>query len=82
MIFEAERSYNVFGDIAIDDVSFANCALPPPQSRCRPNQFTCTVRKSCVYTNRLCDYTDDCGDNTDELNCQSYQYRLVKKFHF
>lgn len=74
IIFEAERSYNVFGDIAIDDISFVNCTLPPVVSNCKRGQHRCS-RGSCIDPSRLCDYTDDCGDNSDELNCYSYNYR-------
>lgn len=74
VIFEAERSYSVFGDIAIDDVSFENCTLPPVVSNCKRGQHRC-ARGSCIDPGRLCDYTDDCGDNSDEVNCYSYNYR-------
>jgi len=74
VIFEAERSYNVFGDIAIDDISFVNCSLPPVVSNCRRGQHRC-ARGSCIDPSRLCDYSDDCGDNSDEMNCYSYNYR-------
>ena len=74
VIFEAERSYTVFGDISIDDVSFVNCSLPPVVSRCKIGQHRC-ARGSCIDPRRLCDYTDDCGDNSDEINCYTYNYR-------
>ena len=51
------------GDIAIDDVEFIDCALPPVKRSCP--EFTCT-RKSCVKRDYKCDYNDDCGDNSDE----------------
>ena len=72
--FKAERSYNVFGDVAIDDIALTNCSLPPTQDRCSRNQFRCT-RGSCVDLGRQCDFTDDCGDNTDELNCGQFNSR-------
>ena len=74
VIFEAERSYNVFGDIAIDDVSFVNCTLPPVVSSCQRGQHRC-ARGSCIDPGRLCDFTDDCGDSSDETNCYNYQFR-------
>lgn len=79
ILLEAERSYSVFGDIAVDDVSLSNCALPPVQSRCRYYQFTC-ARKSCISNNRVCDYTDDCGDRSDETNCYNYKYRCTFQY--
>lgn len=72
--FQARRSFSVLGDIAIDDVTFINCALPPIQASCGQNQFRCQ-RGSCVDNSRLCDFTDDCGDNSDELQCSSYPSR-------
>ena len=74
LMLEAERSYNVFGDIAVDDVSFVNCSLPPVQSRCGRGLHRC-ARGSCIDPARLCDFSDDCGDNSDENNCYSYNYR-------
>ena len=58
------RSYS--GDIAVDDIQFVDCALPPVASSCP--EFTCT-RKSCVKNDYVCDYNDDCGDNSDETAC-------------
>ncbi|EDO47788.1 predicted protein [Nematostella vectensis] len=74
IVFEAERSYNVFGDIAVDDISLANCALPPVVPMCQYGQFRC-ARGSCIDTGRVCDFTDDCGDNSDENNCYNYTQR-------
>ena len=56
------------GDIAIDDVSFINCALPPIEANCALGQFAC-ARGACVDVTRVCDFTDDCGDSSDE-NCE------------
>lgn len=58
------RSYS--GDIAVDDIQFVDCALPPVAKSCP--EFTCT-RKSCVKNDYVCDYNDDCGDNSDERAC-------------
>ncbi|XP_071956933.1 MAM and LDL-receptor class A domain-containing protein 1-like [Antedon mediterranea] len=69
--FEARRSYTTLGDIAIDDVSFKNCNLPPVQSNCGAGQTQCS-RGSCVNNDRLCDLTDDCGDRSDEASCSNY----------
>lgn len=73
---EAERSYNSFGDIAIDDMSFSNCELPKPQKSCYSWQHQCTNR-ACVSDGRRCDLTDDCGDNSDEISSCSTYRRLV-----
>lgn len=59
------RSYS--GDIAIDDIKFVDCALPPVARSC-PSQFTC-ARNSCVSNDYLCDFNDDCGDGSDETLC-------------
>ncbi|XP_071956930.1 MAM and LDL-receptor class A domain-containing protein 1-like [Antedon mediterranea] len=70
MSFEAVRSFSVVGDIALDDVSLRNCALPPRQTQCLDTdiQFRCSSG-ACVYNSYLCDLTDDCGDNSDEMQC-------------
>lgn len=72
--FMARRSFSVLGDIAIDDVTFVNCGLPPIQASCGTNQFRCQ-RGSCVDNTRLCDFTDDCGDQSDETQCSGYPSR-------
>ncbi|EDV21956.1 uncharacterized protein TRIADDRAFT_59472 [Trichoplax adhaerens] len=73
IIFNARYFTSFNGAIAIDDIRFNNCSLPPIVSSCLPGQFRCS-RGSCVSNNKLCDLTDDCGDNTDEIGtkCQSY----------
>ncbi|XP_066300039.1 MAM and LDL-receptor class A domain-containing protein 2-like [Branchiostoma lanceolatum] len=65
ILFEATRSFSVRGDIALDDINFINCELPPTEDSCTADQLRCT-RGSCVGLDRVCDYTDDCGDGTDE----------------
>lgn len=72
IIFNARYFSTFSGAIAIDDIRFNNCGLPPIQT-CTTGQFRCT-RGSCVPNNKLCDLTDDCGDNTDEIGtkCQAY----------
>ncbi|XP_076802493.1 MAM and LDL-receptor class A domain-containing protein 1-like [Clavelina lepadiformis] len=67
----ATRSYDVLGDIAIDDVAFQNCELPQPQASCGSNKFQCDSG-ACVSNKRICDYTDDCGDMSDETDCSAY----------
>ena len=79
--FRAFRSYTVIGDIGIDDVSFINCGLPPIQSSCTSNQFTCQ-RGSCVDMSRVCDFTDDCGDNTDEVGPNAHCDQLPARCDF
>lgn len=64
--FSATRGRTYRGDIAIDDIQFVGCALPPVSNSCP--EFTC-ARKSCVKNDYVCDYNDDCGDNSDESRC-------------
>ena len=60
------RGRSFSGDIAVDDIKFVDCALPPVANSCP--EFTCT-RKSCVKSDNVCDFNDDCGDNSDETAC-------------
>ncbi|XP_047128245.1 MAM and LDL-receptor class A domain-containing protein 1 isoform X1 [Hydra vulgaris] len=76
--FTAERSTSFTGDIAIDDISLQNCALPKPSQWCYTGYyFQCIKTKACISYSRMCDFTDDCGDNSDEDNCpfRYYPYR-------
>ncbi|XP_022097778.1 MAM and LDL-receptor class A domain-containing protein 1-like isoform X1 [Acanthaster planci] len=72
IVFEATRSFSVLGDIALDDISFVGCGLPPPTSDPCPSGRTKCNRGNCVEDNRFCDLTDDCGDFTDENSCSNY----------
>uniref|UniRef100_A0A6I8P6Q5 MAM domain containing 4 n=1 Tax=Ornithorhynchus anatinus TaxID=9258 RepID=A0A6I8P6Q5_ORNAN len=53
------------GAVALDDVEFWNCGLPPPQARCPQGHFRC-ARRACVEPDLACDGEDDCGDGSDE----------------
>ncbi|XP_077865040.1 MAM and LDL-receptor class A domain-containing protein 2-like [Saccoglossus kowalevskii] len=74
VVFEAQRTFNVLGDIAVDDIIFEGCTLPEIVPSCQTDQFRCT-RGSCVESDRLCDYNDDCGDYSDEAIalCDPYE---------
>lgn len=72
--FNARRSFNVNGDIAVDDISFRNCDFPQPQTSCTPaNTFKCK-NAACVDPLLKCNFADDCGDNSDEdpQMCSAY----------
>ncbi|XP_041467546.1 MAM and LDL-receptor class A domain-containing protein 1-like [Lytechinus variegatus] len=69
----AQRSFDVIGDIAIDDITFRDCGFPdPPPEGCTSDEFTCANLR-CIVRDRLCDLTDDCGDMSDEINCETYE---------
>ncbi|NXN98006.1 MALR1 protein, partial [Rhinopomastus cyanomelas] len=58
------------GVSAIDDITFENCALPPPALSCEgPNNFWCRDTKACIDSLLVCDLVDNCGDGSDEDNC-------------
>uniref|UniRef100_A0A663LWY4 MAM and LDL receptor class A domain containing 1 n=1 Tax=Athene cunicularia TaxID=194338 RepID=A0A663LWY4_ATHCN len=60
------------GVSAIDDITFENCALPPPALSCEgPNRFWCRDTKACIDSLLVCDLVDNCGDGSDEDNCNS-----------
>lgn len=78
MLIEAQRSFSVFGDIAIDDVTFVNCALPKAR-KCLNTEFQCS-NGVCIDKNRMCDYEDDCGDGSDEDLKKLCRYRTKCSF--
>ena len=73
VIIEAVRSIANTGYVAVDDISFEDCELPPTNRSCSSKEFRCS-RGTCIPEDRLCDIVDDCGDNTDEtrLACSSF----------
>ncbi|XP_077864144.1 MAM and LDL-receptor class A domain-containing protein 1-like [Saccoglossus kowalevskii] len=70
IMFSSYRGFGVYGDIAIDDVSFLNCEMPEIRT-CVDGEVECD-RGSCVLESQLCDFTDDCGDLSDETDCSKY----------
>lgn len=72
LVFEAVKHLQT-GDMAIDDVQFNNCSVPPIGT-CNSNQFTC-ARGSCINKNLVCDWSNDCNDYSDETACSRYTER-------
>ncbi|XP_077978870.1 MAM and LDL-receptor class A domain-containing protein 1-like [Glandiceps talaboti] len=63
--FDASRSFDRYGDVAIDDVQMINCQMPEIKEQCDIDEIQCD-RGSCVQQYQICDGTDDCGDASDE----------------
>ncbi|XP_075556528.1 MAM and LDL-receptor class A domain-containing protein 1-like [Dermacentor variabilis] len=62
--------------IAVDTVSFEDCALPTssPGNCTESHDFMCPESNVCIRRSQLCDHVDDCGDGSDEAAdiCQNY----------
>ncbi|XP_041467512.1 MAM and LDL-receptor class A domain-containing protein 1-like [Lytechinus variegatus] len=72
--FQSIRTFEVLGDVAIDDIRMESCALPVPQiEECQADEFPCDSG-ACITKRRVCDFTDDCGDWSDEASdiCKDY----------
>ncbi|XP_033638977.1 MAM and LDL-receptor class A domain-containing protein 1-like [Asterias rubens] len=65
------RNADYNGKIALDDLTFQDCALPPITDSCPPSKFRCTNR-ACIDQTYKCDLMDHCGDNSDETSCSGY----------
>nr|KAF6280311.1 MAM domain containing 4 [Pipistrellus kuhlii] len=63
--FSATRNATHRGAVAVDDVTFWGCGLPPPQASCPLGHHRCQNR-ACVEPHQVCDGEDDCGDGSDE----------------
>ncbi|XP_048242500.1 MAM and LDL-receptor class A domain-containing protein 2-like [Haliotis rufescens] len=73
LLFEATQ-FQKSVDMAIDDISFTQCAIGSQMASCSSNQFHCKSG-SCVDQNSLCDFQNDCGDWSDESSCSNYVER-------
>ncbi|XP_022094256.1 MAM and LDL-receptor class A domain-containing protein 1-like isoform X2 [Acanthaster planci] len=75
--FSKARSDRYQGKIAIDEISFVDCTLPPEESICPPSKLTCD-NKACIDASKVCDLADDCGDMSDEMDilCGLNDYKL------
>uniref|UniRef100_UPI00398F495B MAM and LDL-receptor class A domain-containing protein 1-like n=1 Tax=Pristiophorus japonicus TaxID=55135 RepID=UPI00398F495B len=66
VFLRAKRGVSYMGDIAVDDISFENCApLLIPDRQCSSDEYAC-ANKFCIPKDRLCDFTNDCADHSDE----------------
>ncbi|XP_013913049.1 PREDICTED: apical endosomal glycoprotein [Thamnophis sirtalis] len=62
--FSSTQGFSSSAQLALDDVEFRNCGLPPPQA-CGAEAFRCQ-QGSCIAIDRVCDGTADCRGGEDE----------------
>uniref|UniRef100_A0A4W3GUH2 MAM and LDL receptor class A domain containing 1 n=1 Tax=Callorhinchus milii TaxID=7868 RepID=A0A4W3GUH2_CALMI len=66
IILRATRGVSYMGDIAVDDISFQDCApLLIPDRACSSDEYAC-ANKYCIPKDWLCDFNNDCADHSDE----------------
>ncbi|EGV97831.1 MAM and LDL-receptor class A domain-containing protein C10orf112 [Cricetulus griseus] len=66
IVFRAKRGISYIGDVAVDDISFQDCApLLNTNRKCTADEFMC-ANKHCILKDKLCDFVNDCADNSDE----------------
>ncbi|XP_032089532.1 apical endosomal glycoprotein-like isoform X2 [Thamnophis elegans] len=70
--FSSTQGFSSSAQLALDDVEFRNCGLPPPQA-CGAEAFCCQ-QGSCITIDRVCDGTADCRGGEDEAQdeCASF----------
>ena len=74
VIMGKHYSGGTLGDIAIDDLTFDNCAQRPPQGSCSgSNAFLCDSGH-CVDNSQKCDFEPDCCDGSEERNSTCIAY--------
>lgn len=67
-------SGGALGDIAVDDVSFENCAEPLPSQTCSGfSAFRCQSGH-CIDMSGKCDFEPDCCDGSEETNAVCAKY--------
>ena len=73
--------------VAIDNVHFDGCTLPPKKDSCNSDtEFRCGKFGFCISKDALCDFVDDCGDKSDEsaVSCQGFgslcNFELSEKY--
>jgi hypothetical protein len=50
LIFKSDHQGKVFdAAVAVDQIEFFDCGLPPAQQTCEEAQFHCVISKACVY---------------------------------
>lgn len=64
--FVAQRYVNT-DVVAIDNIRFEQCSVPPPQKQCTSSgQLMCKNTRVCIDPTDQCDFENNCGDNWDE----------------
>lgn len=74
VVMAKHYSSGALGDIAVDDLSFENCAQPAPPSGCSGGSTFRCDSGHCIDRSAKCDFEPDCCDGSEEKNSTCVGY--------